>query len=88
MFPWLTKDNNFDTMNKKIQELYALLAIAGSNQIVYVEFDDNTKKEKLRVAINGRMWLNTDNPMSELREFHNILAMNIQEHRTITMYLE
>jgi len=92
MLGWLiklqNKESNFDTLNHKIQELYSLLSIANSNQIILIEFDDKFKQEKMVVQIEGKMWTKTDNPMSELRELHNILALNIIENRTITITLE
>lgn len=92
MFKWLTNFQNekshFEILNQKIQEIYSLLSIADSSQTIIVEFDDNLKQEKMVVRINGRLWTKTDNPMSELREFHNILALNIKENRIITVSLE
>lgn len=83
-----TKESHFEVLNQKIQEIYSLLSIASSNQTIIVEFNDPLEQEKMIVRLNGRLWTRTDNPMSELREFHNILALNIKENRIITVSLE
>lgn len=91
MFKWLAEysgPSHFDILNHKIQELYSLLSIARSDQVIVVEFKDKFEKEKMVVRINGKMWNYTDNPMAELKEFHTILALNVKNNREITMTLE
>lgn len=77
-----------DILNDTVQELYSLLSIASSSQQIVISIDEPLKADRLVVRINGRMWTRTDNPMTELRELHNILAINIKLGRTITMGLE
>lgn len=90
MFKWLSpsSSSHFDTLNNTIQELYSLLSIARSGQRIVIEINDHRSNEKMVVSINGRMWNHTDNPMSELRELHTILALNIKNNREITMMIE
>lgn len=77
-----------DILNDTVQELYSLLSIASSSQQIVISIDEPLKADRLVVRISGRMWYRTDNPMTELRELHNILAINIKLGRTITMGLE
>lgn len=80
--------SDFEILVAKLNEIYSLLAIAKSNQQVIVEFEDRIKQDKLRVVLAGALFQHSSKPASELREFHNILAMNISQHRTITITLE
>jgi hypothetical protein len=90
MFPKLFKSapSDFDILVAKLNEIYSLLAIAKSNQEVIVEFYDVTKPEMMKVSIAGHIHFNSANPMSELREFHNILALNIKQKREILITIK
>jgi hypothetical protein len=80
--------SDFDILVSKLNEIYSLLAVAKSNQQVVVEFHDKMKPDAMRVVIAGHMHIHSTNPMSELREFHNILALNIKQNREIIITLE
>jgi hypothetical protein len=80
--------SDFEILVSKINEIYSYLAIAKSNQEVVIKFSDKLSKEALIVRIAGHMHLNSANPISELREFHNVLALNIKQNREIVITLE
>lgn len=79
---------HIDILNDTVQELYSLLSVASSSQKVVITIDDTLKTKKLIVRVNGQLWKYSSNPMTELRELHNILAINIKLGRIITMTLE
>ena len=79
---------DIDILNETVMEIYSMLSIASSSQRVIITIDDPMKTEKMIIRINGRMWQHTNNPIAELREMHNILALNVKHKRSITVTLE
>ena len=77
-----------DVLNETVMEIYSLMSIASSTQRILIHIDDPMKPDELVIRINGQMWTRTGNPMPELRELHNILAINIKLGRTITCSIE
>jgi hypothetical protein len=84
---WFSKPH-IDVLADLVSEVYALLAVARSDQQVVITINDPQKEENMIIRLNGRLWKNVDNPMSELREFHHILAINVRNNRIITCSLE
>ena len=79
---------HIDILNDTVQEFYSLLSVASSSQKVVITIDDPLKAEKLIVRVSGQLWNYSSNPMTELRELHNIFAINIKLGRTISMTIE
>jgi hypothetical protein len=87
-FPLFSHKSNFDILNNTIQELYSLLSVARSDQKIVIEINNPKAEQKMVIHVNGHMWTHTDNPMSELRELHTVLALNVKNNREITLMLE
>lgn len=81
---WFGK-SDFEILNDSLSELYAYLNIAQQDQSVLIEFNDPLKSDNLIVKINGQFWKQSSNPMQELRDLHNIIAVNIRLKRSISI---
>lgn len=88
MWPFKSTQNHCDALISKMDEIYSLLNVATPEQQVVVEFNDPKESNKMVVCLNGFFWEKTYNPMSELREFNRILALNIANGREISIRIQ